>query len=95
MKTMIEFSKTTFEKFIKNAEAVTQRCSIKKIFLEISQENFTEKFTGKHCAGLRPATLLKKRPWHRCFCANFVKFQRTPFPKEKAASENDLMKKFI
>ena len=25
-----------------------------------------------------PATLLKKRPWHRCFPVNFPKFQRTP-----------------
>ena len=30
-------------------------------------------------AGLRPATLLKKRLWHRCFPVNFVKFLRTPF----------------
>ena len=46
-----------------------------------------EKFTGKHLrqslffnkiAGLRPATLLKKRLWHRCFPVNFVKFLRTP-----------------
>ena len=27
----------------------------------------------------RPSTLLKKRPWHKCFPANFVKFLRTPF----------------
>ena len=27
----------------------------------------------------RPATLLKKRPWHRCFPVNFEKFLRTPF----------------
>ena len=49
--------------------------------------NFT-KFTGKHrrqslffnkVAGLRPVTLLKKRPWHRCFPVNFVKLLRTPF----------------
>ena len=33
------------------------------------------KFTG----GLRPATLLKKRHWHRCFPVNFAKFPRTPF----------------
>ena len=25
------------------------------------------------------ATLLKKRPWHRCFHVNFAKFLRTPF----------------
>ena len=30
-------------------------------------------------AGLRPATLLKKRLWDRCFPVNFVKFLRTPF----------------
>ena len=47
-----------------------------------------EKFTGKHlcqslffskAAGLRPATLLKKRFCHRCFLVNFLKFLRTPF----------------
>ena len=44
--------------------------------------NFT-KFTGKHlCQSFffnRPATLLKKKLWHRCFPVNFVKFLRTPF----------------
>ena len=29
--------------------------------------------------GLRPATLLKKRFWHRCFPVNFTKFLRTSF----------------
>ena len=50
-------------------------------------KNFT-KFTGKHLcqslfvnkvAGPRPATLLKKRLWHRCFSINCVKGLRTPF----------------
>ena len=49
--------------------------------------NFT-KLTGKHLrqslffnkvVGLRPATLLKRRLWHRCFPVNFEKFRRTPF----------------
>ena len=44
------------------------------------------KFTGKHLcqslffnkvAGLSPATLLKKRLWHRCFPGDFVKLLRT------------------
>ena len=30
-------------------------------------------------AGLRPATLLKKSLWHRCFLVKFAKFLRTPF----------------
>ena len=50
-------------------------------------KNFA-KFAGKHLcqglffnkvAGLSPATLLKKRPWHRCFPANFANYLRTPF----------------
>ena len=36
------------------------------------------KFTGKHLSQ-RPATLFKKRLWHRCFPVNFAKFLRTPF----------------
>ena len=48
-------------------------------------KNFAE-FLGKHLyqsfffnkvAGLRPATLLRQRLWHRCFPVNFVKFSRT------------------
>ena len=30
----------------------------------------------------KPAILLKKRPWHRCFPVNFAKFLRIPFLKE-------------
>ena len=46
------------------------------------------KFTGKHlCQSLffscrRPATLLKKRPWHRRFPVNIAKFLTTPFLTE-------------
>ena len=56
-------------------------CTVKKGVLR----NFA-KFTGKHLcqslflnkvAGLTPATLLKKRLWHRCFPVNFAKFLRT------------------
>ena len=31
--------------------------------------------------GLRPATLLKKRVWHRCLPVNFAKFLRTLFSR--------------
>ena len=30
----------------------------------------------------RPATLLRKRTWSRCFTVNFAKFLRTPFVKK-------------
>ena len=66
-----------------NFRSSHQRCSVRKGVLR----NFA-KFTGKHLrqslffnkvAVLRPATLLKKRLWHRCFPVNFAKFLRTPF----------------
>ena len=39
-------------------------------------------FLFNKVAGLRPATLLKKRLWYSCFPVNFAKFLRTPFLKE-------------
>ena len=67
------------------------------MFCENSILNNFAKLTGKHrsgflfnkIAGLRPATLLKWRPWHKCFPGNFAKvlknlFYRTPLV---AASE--------
>ena len=60
-----------------------QRCSMTKGVLK----NFT-KFTGKRpcqslffnkVAGLRHATLLKKRLWHRCFPVNCAKSRKTLF----------------
>ena len=41
----------------------------------------------------RPATLLKRRLWHRCFPVNFVKFLRTSFLHN--TSEQQLLDLFI
>ena len=46
-------------------EAVARRCSVEKVFIEISRNS--------------TATLLKKRLWHSCFPENFKKFLRTSF----------------
>ena len=60
------------------SEAVTQRCFVKKVLLEISQ-NSQENACGRASfADLR----LKKRLWYRCFPVNFVKFLRAPFLTE-------------
>ena len=71
-------------------EAVAQRCSMKKVFLEIL-ENSKESTCARVpffniVAGQRPATLSKKRLWHRCFLVYFVKFLRTPFITEHLRS---------
>ena len=55
-------------------------------------KNFA-KFTGNHLcqslffnkvAGLRPATLFKKRLCHRCFPVNFAQFLRTLFSQNNS-----------
>ena len=57
------------------------RCYVKKnMFLETSQNS-----QENTCAGasflikLKPATLLRKRLWHRCFPVNFAKLLRASF----------------
>ena len=86
----------TYEKKCYVLEAFFRNCSVKKVFLknsQNSQENIcvrvsfliklqaSDLFFNK-VAGLKPATLLKKRLWHRCFLMNFEKFLRKPFLKE-------------
>ena len=58
---------------------------VKQVFLEIyqnSQENTYGRVSfsiKSQVLGLRPATILKKRLWCRCFPVSFAKFRRTPF----------------
>ena len=64
------------------------RSSRSEVFCEKGILRNLAKFTRKQLcqslsfnkfASLKPATLLKKRPWHRCFPENFPKFLKTPF----------------
>ena len=60
-------------------------CSVKKVFKEISQnsqENICDRVSFLIKLQPEPATLFKKRLWHRCFPVNFAKFLRTPFLTE-------------
>ena len=74
-----------FFKKNKNRSSRSEVCCKKGVLRKFS------KFTGKHLcqslylnkvACLRPATLFKKRLWHRCFPVSFAKFLRTPFLTE-------------
>ena len=61
------------------SKAVVQRCSVKKVLLEISQNS-----RENTCARVSPvpesqACNVIKNTWHRCFPVNFVKFLRTSF----------------
>ena len=76
----------TFNRKIKYI-SLGMQCDLHIFFRNSHPEGFCKKgvlrnfakFSGKH---LWPATLLKKRPCHRCFPVNFAKFLRTHFPKE-------------
>ena len=59
-------------------EAVIQRCFVKKVFLEISQ-NSQESTCASVSFLIKLQALLKKKLWHRYFPVNFVKFLRTVF----------------
>ena len=78
------------KKYLRVIEAVAG-CSVKKVFLKISH-NIQEitcarvSFFNK-VAGLRPATLLQKRLWHRYLPENFAKFLRTTFLPNTKYSE--------
>ena len=70
-------------KKIKNTDHWKYRSSRPEVFCKKGVLRNSTKFTGKHlCQCLRPATLLKKRFFYRCFPVGFVKFLRTPFCKE-------------
>ena len=58
-----------------------KRCS-KVNFTKFAEKDLCESLFFNKVGNLRPATLLKKRLWYRCFPVNFVKFLRTPFIME-------------
>ena len=66
-------------KYVLHTGAVVRSCSVKEVFLEISQNS--QKNTCVRASFLIKllAWGLKKRLWQRCFPVNFVKFLRTLF----------------
>ena len=81
--------------FLKSTEAVAQRCSVKNLFIEISQNSYQNtcvrvSFFIKLQASI--CNFIKKRLWHRCFPVNFAKFLRTPIfiEQEVAASDSSI-----
>ena len=62
-------------------EAVARRCSVKNVFLEISQNS--QKNTCVRVSFSIKLQASKKRLWHRCFPGHFAKFLRTHFLTER------------
>ena len=71
-----------------NLKSHTEKKQPSKVFCKKGVLRKFAKFTGKHLCqslffnkvvGLRPAALLEKRLWYRCFPVNCSKFLRTSF----------------
>ena len=56
-----------------------QAFGVVKKFAKITGYHIRQSLFSNKIAGLRPATLLKKRLWQSCFPVTFAKFLRTPF----------------
>ena len=80
-KTGSKQAKITFFFFFVAKKTILDRSSRPEVFSQKDVLKHFSKFTGKHLC-LRPATLLKKRLWHRCFPVNFKKFLSTTFLTE-------------
>ena len=71
--------------WLKQVKSMYKKRSRREVFCKKGALRNLAKFTGKHLSQvlffhlfLRPATLLKKRLWQRCFAVNFTKFLGTP-----------------
>ena len=67
------------------SEGAVRKYSVKTVFLKIcqnSQENTCTRVSFLIKLQARPAALLKKRFWHRCFPVNFAISSKTPFLTE-------------
>ena len=62
--------------------AVFSKKGVLKIFAKFKRKHLYESLSFNKVAGLRSATLLKKRLLYRCFPVNFAKFLRTTFLTE-------------
>ena len=51
-------------------------------FANLTRKTLCKSLFSNKVSSLRPATLLKRRLWHRCFPVNFAKFVRTYFLTE-------------
>ena len=63
----------------KQPPEVFYKKGVPRNFVKSTEKNLCHNLFLNKVAGLRTATSLKKRLWHRCFPVNFVKFLRTHF----------------
>ena len=73
---ILQCLKNTIKAIKKQPPEVFWKKGVLKNFTKFTGKNLCQNLFFNKVAGLRPATLLKKRHWHSCFPVNFVKFLR-------------------
>ena len=78
------FSSKDSDSFFRSSRPdVFHKKGVLRNFAKSTRKHLCQSFFFNKVAGLRPATLLKKTLWHRCFSVNFAKFLRTAFLTEQ------------
>ena len=75
----IKVSNGSIDKTIIGRSHYSVKKGVLRNFVKIIGKHLSQSLFFNKVAGLGPATLFKKRLWHRCFPVNFAKFLRTPF----------------
>ena len=70
--------------FQKQPPEVFYKKGVLRNFAKFTRKHLCKSLLFNKVAGLRPATLLKKRLWHRRFPVNFSKFLTTSFAQNTA-----------
>ena len=82
LKVFPHFQDSYVHSYVSITRSSYRKCSSKKVFLKIcqnSQENTCVGIFFNKVAGLRSATLLKKRLWHRLFSCEFWQIYKNTF----------------
>ena len=64
-------------RFISQKQEVLREKDVLRNFVKFTEKHLCQSLFYNKCAGLRPATLLKKRLYCMCFSVDFAKFLRT------------------
>ena len=76
MESVLDSNQLVFRNFPKVA---TMKISVLRNFPKFTEKYLCQSFFFNKVAGLRLATLLKKRLWHRCFPVNSREISKTTF----------------
>ena len=89
-----EFISIQFHESIKRQSSRGVKIDDLQNFAKFTRKHLCQSFFFNKFAGLRPATLLKKRLWHRCFPLNFCEISKNIFSHRRPPVDGSVNKFF-